>query len=134
MTTSVALMEWAERQLGQPFAWGLTDCATLAIRGVELQTGRALGDGYVWASEAEARRVAEAELPSSVLAAHGMVEVDPGFQRCGDVILIPHADWPECCHLCLGRYSLTSTLDHGVIIVRTSALVADPAATVMGLR
>jgi hypothetical protein len=130
---SAALIEWAERMKGLPFEWGQTDCATLTMRGLELLTGRDFPD-YRWATEAGAWKVAERELPSSVLTAYGLVEVDPGFQRCGDVILVPRDSWPECCHLCLGRYSLSGDPHWGVILVRTGALLAMPGAAVMGLR
>lgn len=131
---SRALVEWAERMAGLPFEWGHTDCATLTIRGLELLTGRAFPDVYVWSSEAQAHAVAERELPSRVLRAFGLDDVDAGFQRTGDVILVPREPWVECCHLCLGRYSLTSDPERGVGYVRSASLLLQPGAAVMGVR
>jgi len=126
-------MAWASRMRGAPFAWGHTDCATLAIRGLELLTGRPFPE-YRWSSEAQALAVAGRERPSQVLQEYGLQPVLPGFERAGDVILAPREPWPECCHLCLGRYSLSAEPGHRVGMLRTTALLALPGAVVLGLR
>ncbi len=123
--SEVALVRFAQQMLGEPFVWGQTDCAMLALRCLEAAHGFATVEQYwgLWTDEASALAHFQRELPSEVLAGIGLREVPAAQASTGDIILAPKAPFPECAHVCLGQFSLTASPVAGVHRVPTLELV-----------
>lgn len=125
MNREIAVLRFATARLGRPFAWGVTDCALLALEAVDAQAGTELAARYrgQWTSEAEALAWYQQELPSEVLAAAGLAEVPPRTAVIGDVILNAGDRFPQCMAVCLGKRALTAEPERGVGQVPTRLLV-----------
>ena len=129
-----ALFQWASARIGQPFKWGETDCAMLALEAHDVVTGDALAPLYRgrWTSEREARRFMrqhDIDLLRRLRAA-GSVDVVINFQQRGDLILAPQDGW-MCGHVCLGARALSSCPDLGVNLIPTAAVLALPDVHVL---
>lgn len=114
----LALLEWAERQLGRPFAWGTTDCTTLLHDGLAVMYGGPVGPEIpAYDTLAGATRVLK-QLGGAVpqLLQMGAERVGPGFARSGDVVVIPAAE---------GEIT-----DVAALVVRARTLTVAPGETV----
>ena len=91
---NVALADWAQAQIGQPFAWGETDCGTLVRKGLELVFGQPVLEGVpAYSSETEAA-LAMQELGSAgaYFERLGLELVDAPRGRSSDIVVRPGRD------------------------------------------
>ena len=120
-----ALLAWAEGLDGQPFAWGLTDCATLARKALEVCFGMDLvPECPSWNKPHEALRVIrDFGRPSQILTRLGAAPRPLTFVRAGDIIVMPEQQEP------IGREALGVWLDGAVLLSdreRGAHIVARP--------
>jgi hypothetical protein len=132
MTPEQNVIIWARGMLGEEFVWGVTDCAMLALKGLDVLTGESYAARYLgkWTGEDEALAHFKTELPSQVLAGFGGIRVLNTFAVLGDVIAVPAGIWPEQMHFVLGAKSLSSDPAKGVHLLPTRLLTELPDATV----
>lgn len=132
MTPEQNVIVWARGLLGQPFVWGKTDCAMLALQGLDRFTGGDYASRYagLWGSKTEALRHYRVELPSEVLQGFGAERVVPTFAVLGDVITVPAGEWPEQMHFVLGSIALCSDPSRGVHYLKTRWLADQDGAAV----
>ena len=125
----VALLQWAVQQGGRPYAWGETDCVTLALAAVGVLYPAPPPLPRFPSKLAALRALAEApDLIPATLAAAGAVPLALGFAGAGD-LLVPPSDLDEAAVLvCLGGSALVSDPGLGVSRVPTLALPADTIA------
>jgi len=127
-----ALILWARRALGRPFAWGRVDCAILACEAYDVLTGRNLAAQYRgrYSTAGEARRFQRRRIDlSEGLKAAGCFAAKPPT-RLGD-ILVAEKDGFLCGHVCLGDFALSAWPDRGVALGRTAEVMALPGAVAM---
>jgi len=124
MTPEQNVILWARSMLGQTFVWGETDCAMLALKGLDVLTGMKYTDRYKgqWANEDEALNHFKTEMPSEVLQSLGGEKVPGTFAVLGDVITVPAGFWPEQMHFVLGAQSLCTDPTKGVHLLPTRIL------------
>lgn len=127
------LHRWARQQLGAPFVWGETDCASLARQALTVMFGEdLLPELPRWSTAREAVAVlAQHGAGVGLLVALGAQEVSLSFIRAGDIVVteeveetVGHAAYM----VCLDRLQcITSTTD-GV-----GVLNAEPPCRVFSL-
>lgn len=117
---TLRLIQWANGVNGAEFEWGATDCIALGIGAVAVIRGVIADAPCQWTDEGSARAAMASFLPSAWMAECGAVAVDASGAQVGDVMLAPGNGFPECAHVHLGKYALTSTPAHGVGYVRTA--------------
>lgn len=120
--THKELIRWANAQRGRPFAWGATDCATLAAEAAHIAGADRLVPTYQ--DEAGALAEMQSKPVSEWLLDAGCRHVDPRMARDGDVLVVPDPPWPETYYVVFGRYALTAAPAHGVGYVRASDVIA----------
>ena len=132
MTPEQNVIIWARARLGREFVWGDTDCAMIALEGLDCLNGSDYAGVYrgKWTTEDEALAHFKIETPSQVLASFGGEKVLPTFTVLGDVITVPAGQWPEQMHFVLGSKSLCSDPTKGVHLLPTRVLTDLPAADV----
>lgn len=128
----IMLHRWALGCRSRDFEFGRTDCCILACEAAEIVTGRLVASEHrgKYASEAEAITYMREVCPTLILERLGYTPRELGFCD-GDIVTAPCPELPafdQACHVVLGRYSITSTPEHGVGFVRTSDVVALPGA------
>lgn len=105
------LHAWAAEQVGQPYVWGETDCASLARTACRLAYGAEVWPGIAYTTAVQAVRYRQAQ---GDVAAHleraGAGMISPGFAHCGDILVRPDG----ACGVCLREVVLTSHPDTGV--------------------
>lgn len=130
------LIAFAESLIGQPYRWGETDCASLALRSIETMAKRpgVVADrlGVEWyGSQVSALRVFSALGGiRAALAALGMTEHPVRYAQQGDIIVLPGTEGhpvESCAVVVSGRF-LTSIEARGVYwvdpAIATDALIA----------
>ena len=132
MTPEQNVIIWARGVLGREFVWGETDCAMIALEGLDCLNGSDYAGVYrgKWTTEDEALAHFKIETPSQVLASFGGEKVLPTFTVLGDVITVPAGKWPEQMYFVLGSKSLCSDQTVGVHLDQTRLLTAGDGATV----
>lgn len=130
------LIAFAREQLGQPFAWGETNCVMLALRALDAQCGSDLAARHMRYMSSERRAVAWVArhgLAGLVqrFVAEGLVEVAPTFIQAGDVALVEMPGNIGAA-VYLGRNFLSSSSALGVIQLRPADLA--PPSVVIGVR
>ena len=84
------LLAWADAQIGQPFAWGVTDCHALALRAFEAMHGCFPDQIPEWSSEREALALLVSGWgPLEALPRLGAVPIPHDYWQRGDVIVEP---------------------------------------------
>lgn len=122
----VRLADWAQIVIGQPMAWGQTDCVLASLEAVDVMTGTPLEAGLAarHRGKYDSLRTAlayqrdnDVDLPRELFGA-GAVEIPRHYQQRGD-ILIGH--WEEflCGHVCFGERVLSVDMEKGVRTART---------------
>jgi len=130
--TEKEIIQFADAELKKPFAWGITDCNTIAARFLDLiqnskQDAGAQGivpetpgfyENQILGKYNDMRsailfqkrfgRTAE-----DVLIEAGAVPGAPGFEQTGDFILVDTERW-QCCHIYLCGKVLSSGPEKGV--------------------
>lgn len=112
----IALVEFTDQRLGQPFGWGENDCNILALEWADL-----LRDAH-YADEIRGRYHSERSAVkfqkrhgvrvSGLLEQWGAVRVMRGFERIGDIVIAAAAAF-DYCHIVAGRRLLSSGPDFG---------------------
>lgn len=128
-----AVIIWASKMINETtFEWGITDCASLTLKALQVLTGEDYPSKFrgKWSNEKQARRYYDHGLPSDVLKGFGAEEIEPWFVVIGDVVTIPSPTWPEQLHFVLGKYSLVSDVKRGVRVAPTALLLAQPGSRV----
>ena len=116
-TWDVDLEQWAAQLLGEPFAWGVTDCATLAIKSQRILYGVDVFRLPTWKSKAKAlRTLTDVTSIRAVLKAHAR-RVGRNFLQAGDLVLV-------------GKGCAELETDGLMIVVRDYALATSPASGV----
>jgi len=125
----VALQAWADAQVGQPYAWGHTDCVSLAIAAIRVlypqQDPAALP---AFPSKAAALRAlaADPDLLVQSLEWLGAVPLALGYTQAGDLLVAPTDAAGEPALLVgLGAWAIAATPAEGVVRIRTRQLRAD---------
>jgi hypothetical protein len=86
------LLRWAERELGVPFIWGVTDCHALAVRAFACMYGY-LPPVPTWTTKSQALRfLASRWQPTEALPRLGAFAVQPGYCQRGDIVVEPPKD------------------------------------------
>lgn len=130
ITAENRLIIWAAGERRSPWAWGITDCAALALRALRVYTDDDRWSSLItWDDECGARKRIGESLPSETLASEGAHSVPLLMAGVGDIIIAPAGEWPEGCHIVLGRHCLTSSPAHGVAMVPYSTLISVDGAT-----
>lgn len=124
-TWDVDLQAWAASLIGEPFQWGRTDCASIAIEAQRLMYGADVFHLPKWKSKAKALRTLEsAKGIRAVLRKHAQ-QVGRGFLQMGDIVLVKNGcDVLETDGLMLvvRDYALFTNPETGVIRVPLEAL------------
>lgn len=130
MTREQKLIAWAGSMIGVPFAWGQTDCALLALTGIDAMLGTCHAERYrgAWESQEQALAHFTSEIPSSVLEGLGAVERDPSLSSVGDVLTVPADVWPEQMSLILGSRVLCADISRGVCLKPLRLFARAPGA------
>lgn len=132
MTPEQNVVLWGRSVLGSAFVWGETDCALIALAGIDVFTGSAHADRYRgrWTTADEALAHFAIETPSQVLKSIGAVEIAENYAVLGDVVTVPAPPWPEQLHFILGRFCLCSDELAGVSLLRAKAVTSLPGARI----
>lgn len=130
------LIAWARAEIGKPFAWGETNCVSLALRALDVQCGSDLSERYRRNMSSERRAVAWVArngLAGLVqkFVAEGCVEIAPSFIQAGDIALV-EIPGNIGASIYLGRNFLSSSVARGVHQLRPAELVAP--SVVIGVR
>lgn len=125
------LVEFADSVVGRPFAWGATDCVTLAARCLEIQFPVFDASKIVtWRSLADARRRITTGSVSLWLQNAGAREIALECARAGDYIVGPMDNSPfPYVYTGVGSRFLSSTVQDGVFVERREVLDLIPAPT-----
>jgi len=116
----VDLGEWAATQIGQPFTWGTTDCASLVITGQRLIYGVDIFQVPAYKGKVKALRVlADMKAMRSVLQST-CNQVGRRFLQAGDIALVKNG----CTEL---------ETDGLLLVVRDYALLTEPSVGVVAL-
>jgi hypothetical protein len=145
--TEKEIIQFADAELKKPFAWGITDCNTIAARFLDLiqnskfkiqnskQDAGAQGivpetQGYyesqILGKYNDMRSAIEFQkqfgrTAEDVLIEAGAVPGAPGFEQTGDFILVDTERW-QCCHIYLCGKVLSSGPERGVAMYPVSFL------------
>ncbi len=107
--------------VGQPFAWGVTDCASITRRALAAMFGHDVTQLPAWNSPRELLEVRERHgAPADILRGLGAQERALTFLRVGDVVVStePEEEDREALYVCLhGSRCITGTR-HGVTLTR----------------
>jgi len=122
--TEKRLFIWADSMKGRPFVWGETDCIMLAAQAADIIGGSDLASQFAgrYTDETTARALLADAVPSHLLAAADWENRTGSIPCRGDILLSQTDEWPECAHVVLGRYALSSSPGHGVGFCRISQL------------
>lgn len=128
----LSLISWASEMRGKPFIWGQTDCVMLTLLGLDRYLGTQHAASYagLWSSKKSALAYFGQQRPSQWFERHGASRIDRSHAMLGDTIMVPADPWPETCHMVLGRYSLSSHEQKGVVVLRTITLLSEPSITI----
>jgi len=129
------LHRWASAQVGRPFAWGVTDCGTLARAALEEMFGQSVGTDFLpphWESALAATRVVTAAGGMGpILRRLGAEEVPAiAFTRVGDIVVLTDAEETvghEAALVCLADHRV---LVSGIAGVRIERWARDLAGAV----
>lgn len=123
------LTTWASQQVGLPFVWGETDCASLVRSALtEMYGADVFPHLPKWTTAREAL---------AVLQAHGSVEaillnagaelVTMPFIRAGDIVVLPDQEDRVSCIVCVdGLACITASSRQGVIQIPRPPVVDNP--------
>ncbi len=116
------LVELAREVVGEPFEWGVTDCASLVRRALKVMYGRDVWKGHVgeWKTLRGAVGVNGRTDRQEALRSSGAVEVAKSYAWSGDVALGASEDdhgMLQVAVLLPTRKAMTSTPRDGVVIV-----------------
>ena len=127
----VRLVEWADRRVCAPFAWGETDCWLLCLEAIDCLRGSSAAERYRgrWTNEREALAFQRGIDLRAILEAEGCRQVKPGFVQRGDLMLAPSEHF-TCGHVCLGALALSVPL-HGTVQFIPSRPVIEVAGVVV---
>jgi hypothetical protein len=130
------LIAFARQEIGKPFAWGETNCVSLALRAIDVQCGTDLAGQNCKRMSTERRAmawVARNGLSGLVqrLRDEGVIEIALSFIQTGDIALVEMAGNIGA-SVYLGRNYLSSSSDLGVIQLRPASISAP--SIVMGVR
>ena len=98
------LVAWAEYTVGQPFRWGVTDCATLAANAIHAMTLSRSGQRVTHGVRGYSTRLGarRADIKSGGISAHllsmGLHPVDVRFAQQGDILVTPRRTTREMEH------------------------------------
>lgn len=124
----VRLMRFASANVGQPFAWGRTNCGALAAGAIDAMFGSDLFTASISArctSAARGLALSRSRATRSVLFGFGAHVVDLNYAQVGDIVVAFEDPW-ECSHVVLGKNCLSSSPEKGVFLIPTK-LVLDAA-------
>lgn len=95
------LVEWADRLIGKPFRWGVTDCGSLVREAVRVMTGQPFAADVFYENGIQAARVwrrtggtlaylldAGARIVAAEDLRHGDLVILPGRPFCGAFVYI----------------------------------------------
>lgn len=124
-TWDVELEQWAAGMIGEPFAWGRTDCASLVIKGQRIIYGVDVFHTPAWKSKAKAlRTLVDVKGFRAVLKRYAN-QVGRRFLQAGDIVLVGKG----CSELqtdglliVIRDYALASSPDLGVLSVSLDAI------------
>lgn len=123
-----ALTRWAGEQVGRPFAWGETDCASLVRGALAAMYGEDLVDLPPWTSaRAAARALAAVGSVPAALAQLGAEEIPRAFLTQGDLAYeprVPAGELAGSLFVAVAGRLLSSRLDGIVELIALSALPA----------
>ena len=113
----ILLNEFANTVTGQPFAWGVTDCFTLALRAIDAMYGTDLEERFVnqWHDEASAAEYAQTFSVSDYFADLGEC-IELPFLRAGDVLEKEDEQGMPRVAVVVGRHVLASAPEHDVLL------------------
>jgi len=86
------LIAWSAEQVGKPFVWGETDCASLVRAALMECFGKDVTGVPTWRSKRGAANVLKKYPPLEVLGWLGAEKRTVAFARAGDVVSLPDTD------------------------------------------
>ncbi len=124
-TWDVDLEQWAAKQIGEPFRWGTTDCASLVIKGQRLIYGVDVFQIPAYKSKLKALRIlADGKAIRSLLEVR-CIEIGRRFLQAGDIALVGDG-CTECrtdgLLLMIRDYALATSPVSGVLAVWLDAI------------
>lgn len=118
------LVDFAEQVVGLPYVWGHTDCASIALRAIQVLSKatdadllQRLGLESWYDSRTSALRTfSQLEGIRSALLSLGMTEHPPRYAHQGDILVLPGADGHpvESAGVVVSGRMLTSVEEQGV--------------------
>ena len=119
-TWDVDLEIWASQTIGEPFAWGRTDCVSLVIKGQRIIYGIDVFHGPAYKSKAKAlRTLVNVKSLRSVLKSYAS-QVGRRFLQAGDIVLV-------------GKGCSELETDGLILVIRDYALTTSPTAGVLAI-
>ena len=117
----LALVEWAESVRGQPYEWGVTDCATLVMDACAAMYGREMfPEVKRWTTcKTAVRRLKVVGSMEDVLIAKGAEEIQPNFLQGGDIAIELRDEVSRLggAYVFVRPYFFTSTPEDGVLVL-----------------
>lgn len=82
------LILWASSQIGKPFIWGISDCSTLTLEGINLYYGNIFKFENTWKSLKDAiRAYKKYGTPLKILTEAGFNFVNKKYEQTGDIFV-----------------------------------------------
>lgn len=125
----VALQAWADALVGQPYAWGRTDCVSLAIAAIGvLYPHQPALPGYPSKTAALRALAEDPVLIPRTLELLGATPTTRAFAQAGDILVSPAGADELALLVSLGAWALTGTPVAGVVRLPTLALPPETIA------
>tara|TARA_B100000519_G_scaffold200465_1_gene213669 strand:- start:602 stop:1027 length:426 start_codon:yes stop_codon:yes gene_type:complete len=121
----IALLSFCKQELGKPFAWGETDCCTLAVRCFDYIRGTDHANGTLFSSivdKESAMALCENRTAHQVILLNGFKEIELNKASRGDIIYF-FTDGLESINVCCGENCLSSSEENGVNFTPTKLVM-----------
>jgi len=126
----IQLMNFIEKNLGRPFAWGECDCNTFALEAVDAVFDTSLaekikGQYFTELGALMYRKKSRWGTFINLLKETGFIEVAKGFEQTGDLLIVEDPRW-EMVHISLGSKVMSSLPGAGVQYFSASVMKGQP--------
>ncbi len=114
----ILLVNFIEKSLGRPFAWGESDCNIFALETMDAVFGTVLADEikgryYTELGAFNFRRRSRWGSFINLLEESGFTKIPKGFEQVGDLLIVEDPRW-EMVHVCLGIDAVSSLPGEGI--------------------
>jgi len=122
----IELVKYANEINNSPFEWGVTDCATIVRKSIEIMLGEDIFDLPLWDSLKTARSIVRDLNILKLMGDVGGLPITLSYAHTGDIGLYPNLDdngLPQFCVVLPRRKILISTIHKGVEITELYSLL-----------